>query len=186
MSPLAGQLSYLFASMVMTGFHVYQTFSVRTASTYYDDGKILSTNYWSLAMLIFSYGGLGLFGIAFLTQLMALFGLFVPLNLFWWTSGLGLLGFTYELTLAVFFFLAYDGARALLTSSNATTAATAVKLVAKVFEDILTVTALELWFGFMYITWKDGWMAAQWANLSEESKHEYREEAYLAALEASG
>ena len=135
--------------MVMTGWHVYQTFSVRTASTYYDDGKILSTNYWSLAMMIFSYGGLGLFGVAFLTQSMALFGLFVPLNLFWWTSALGLLGFTYELTLAVFFFLAYDGARALLTSTDATKAATAAKLVVSVYDDIMTVTALQIWFGFI-------------------------------------
>ena len=91
---------------------------------------------------------------------MSLFGLFVPLNLFWWTLGLGLLGFTYELTLAVFFFLAYDGARGLLTSTDATKAATAAKLVVSVYDDILTVTALQLWFGFIYITWKDGWMAA--------------------------
>ena len=97
--------------MVVTGFHTYQLFSVRTASTYYDNGAILSTNYWKFAMMTFNYGGLGLIGIAFLTQLMSLFGVLVPINIMWWTTGLGLLGTTYQLTLAVLLFLAYDGAR---------------------------------------------------------------------------
>ena len=107
---MGGQLMYLMASMVVAGLHAYSLFRLRSASTYYDAGKILSTNYWSLAGLVFDWGGLGLVGLVFLTQLMAIFGLFTSLNLFMWTVFLGSIGTLYQMTIAVLYFLAYDGA----------------------------------------------------------------------------
>lgn len=58
--------------------------------------------------MIEHYGGLGLWGIAFLTQLLATFGIMVGINLLVWGMILPLGGLIVELCVGVLGFMAYD------------------------------------------------------------------------------
>ena len=62
------------------------------------DSTLGTTNFNTLANQVLSYGGLGLWGIAFLTQLLALFGLFPEINYLVWYVGIGILYGTVGMT----------------------------------------------------------------------------------------
>ena len=58
--------------------------------------------------MIENFGVLGIFGIAFITQLLATFGIMVDINLLVWMMVVPLGGMLIELTVAVLSFLAYN------------------------------------------------------------------------------
>ena len=118
--------------MVLASLNSYSLFVLRSESNYYDAGNILSTNWWSLAGLVNDYGGLVLGSMAFLTQLLALFGILVELNLLMWTTILGTIGLTYQLTLTVLYFMAYNSAN----SKKSEKVATADALMSLILTDI--------------------------------------------------
>lgn len=67
-----------------------------------------NTDYYKLIHMIENFGVLGIFGIAFLTQLLATFGIMVDINLLVWMMVVPLGGLILELTVAVLSFLAYN------------------------------------------------------------------------------
>lgn len=67
-----------------------------------------NTDYYKLVHMIENYGMLGLFGIAFITQLLATFGIMTDINLLVWMMVVPLGGLLLELTLVILSFLAYN------------------------------------------------------------------------------
>ena len=120
LNPFLAQTVYLFTALVMGGLHAATLFRYRTASDYYSNGDILSYNFWKLAALIFDWGGLSLWGIAFLSQLLSFIGgFFASLNLFVWYYIVGGLGATSAISVIVLYALTYDGAHSELKNTDA-------------------------------------------------------------------
>ena len=109
MSPFGSNLAYF---MVAGGaaFNAFQYgMRYRSKSTYYDDAKIgTDTNWWKTSDQLRNYGGLVLFGTLAVTQLLAMFGIAVPLNGTLWMLGGGLGGMILAGTIGVMRFLGYE------------------------------------------------------------------------------
>ena len=81
----------------------------RSAETYYDAGDVLGdTNYWQLLNTIGGNFWLGAFSLAFVTQLLAIFGIANGINLLVWTVGLGGIGGLVNLVTSIMAWYTYD------------------------------------------------------------------------------
>ena len=108
-NPMSGQITFLLVALGVTVGSALKLFRYRSESTYYDAGKILSSNYWKLGDQISLYSWLGLGGVAFLTQLLSVAGIAVDINIMVWMVVLPLVGGLVGLTYSILMFLAYDG-----------------------------------------------------------------------------
>ena len=147
------------------------TYSTATDTTY--TGWISGgTDWWNFARLTKGYGILSLVGIAFITQILATFGIVPELNGMIWTLGMGiglpLLASVY----LVFLGLAYEGAFGQLASDTANAVAIS-KYIETEFGSFLGMTGL-LWveFAMNKKAWTDGTLGVKPAEPEEEVTEE--------------
>ena len=106
-SPALGQLIYTLLPMIAGTYHGISLFYFRKYPDHYERDQLTSPLNWRMwAMLIQDWGGLGVWGIAFLFQLISLFGAGGELNMIIWYWIVGITGGTAVLTVAAFYFLA--------------------------------------------------------------------------------
>ena len=108
---LLSQVSYLTLAAVQVGLLSLVIFALRpkmTSVSQAASATFTNTNWYNLSNLIAGYGLLGLFGLAFVTQVLSIFGIASFVNVLVWLVGVGLLGGTVVLTALVFNFLAYN------------------------------------------------------------------------------
>lgn len=110
--PILGQVAYLSVALLATTAHYFQAFRWRTNTksgvSYYENWTKLAmgTNYWEYANMINNYAGLGIWGIAFITQSLSFAGLLAEINVMTWTYLVGLIGTIIGVVYNVFYFLA--------------------------------------------------------------------------------
>lgn len=85
MSPMMSNVTFFGVAASWAAYSALEAFRYRSASTYYDSAKILDTDeYYKLSDTVKFYGGLAVGGILAVTQLLAIFGIAVPLNATVW------------------------------------------------------------------------------------------------------
>ena len=98
---------YTLLPMIAGAYHGVSLFYFRASSTYFDVDPI-NPNWRKWASLIQDWGGLGIWGIAFLSQLFSLLGVAGELNMLVWYWIVGILGGMTVLTVGAFYFLAIN------------------------------------------------------------------------------
>lgn len=81
---------------------------------------LTTPNYYELAFMILDYGRVGLYGIAWITQLIATFGALSSFNRIWWLYGIILLGSLLDGAFSVFILLGLEQAHAKNTTVGMT------------------------------------------------------------------
>lgn len=100
-----------------------KTFRYRSNENYYDSGATTSTtNYWEYSNMISGYYFLAAFSIAFITQLLSMFGIANEINLYVWMGLLGGLGGLVELVSGLLMWYAYDEAYVMYEDEDSTSA----------------------------------------------------------------
>ena len=107
---MEANITFLVVGLVHTAAIGLKMFRYRSASTYYDNGDVLGTNYWKYASQLSGYFWLAGMGIATVTQLLSMFGIANEINLLVWTVGLGGIGELVSLVTSILMFLAWDKA----------------------------------------------------------------------------
>jgi len=109
LNPASGQLTYTVASLAVTVGIALQLFRYRAQSDFYSDGDIvLGTNYWRIANYIRGYGGLAIWSLAALTQLLSVASIANDVNMVVWQYGVGYSGTLLEFVAFMFDYAAYD------------------------------------------------------------------------------
>jgi hypothetical protein len=124
--------------------------------------------------MIEHYGGLGLWGIAFLTQLLATFGIMVSINLLVWGMILPLVGMIMELTIMVLAFMAYNQFwdQATMASPNAYSAA----YLNAMDREMALHTAEHVAAAFELYMEYGNWIWGAYMNSDDMTKKEWRKD----------
>ena len=137
-----------------------------------------NTDYYSLMHKIEAYGGLGVWGLAALTQLLATFGIMVGINMMVWglvvPFGAGLI----ELAVAVLGFMAYNQFWDQYQASNATAEA----YMATMEREMAQHTASHVAGAFELYHYMSSWVWAAYEAASEEEKAKFREDKEFLAM----
>ena len=175
--PMDGNLAYLgvavgaVVDLVMHGF----IWHLDDADTYSQAASGASnTDYYALLHKIELYGGLGIWGIASVTQLLATFGIMVGINMLVWGMILPLGGLVVELAVVVLGFLAYN--QFWDQATMATPNATAGSYIASMERDMAYHTAAHVAGAFELYLEMGNWVWAAYMNSSEEAKAGFRED----------
>ena len=130
------------------------TYSTATDTTY--PGWSTGTDWWNLARLTKGYGILSLVGIAFITQILATFGIVPELNGTIWTLGMGIGLPVLASVYLIFLGLAYEDSFSQLSTDTANAVAIS-KYIETEFGSFLGMTGL-LWveFAMNKKAWTDG------------------------------
>lgn len=135
-------LMVAFSGMLQIGL---KTFRYHSDEDYYVYGATTSsTNYWEYANMISSYYFLAAFGIAFITQLLSMFGIANEVNLYVWMGLLGGLGGLVEMVSGLLLWYAYDEAHVMYYEDDSTTAeVTAAAVVMGAIKEEMMMGAIE-------------------------------------------
>ena len=151
-------------------------FRYRSSTTYYDSGDVLGdTNYWQLVNTIGGYFWLGAFSVAFITQLLAIFGIANGINVMVWAVGLGGIGGLVNLVTGIMSWYAYDLAYQ-LTEDSSTSAADlldAAVVMAAIKDDVMmsTLDGLTTELGLASVS-EEWFMWNMWKAEGEEKMEE--------------
>ena len=116
---MEANLTFLFTALGVSLSSGLQLFRYRSNEDFYIGGEYLDFNGWKMANLLQDYSFLVLGGIAFITQLLSMFGIANEINLLVWMWGLGFVGMLVEAVAGFMMFYAYDSAYTLSTSDDA-------------------------------------------------------------------
>jgi hypothetical protein len=175
--PMDGNLAYLSVALgacmelVLYGF-VWHPSDSDTNSQLASGSA--NTDYYSLMHKIEVYGGLGVWGTAFITQLLATFGIMVGINMMVWGMVLPLVGGLLELTIAVLGFLAYNQFFDQATMATPNAYASAYGGVME--REMAKHTASHVAGAFELYLEMGNWLWAAYMNSSEEEKAGWRED----------
>ena len=111
---MGGQLTFTLVAAVALTFTSLRMFRYRQFGTYYAAGDVTGTNWWLIGNMISQYSALSLWGLAFLTQLLALFGVLNKVNFFVWEIGIFRALPLLSLVGAIFSYIAYEKAYGLV------------------------------------------------------------------------
>ena len=175
-SPLQGQLAYTAVAAFVTAHVALSAFRYKPFASYYTDGDTIytTTNWWKLSAQIGSYGALGLYGLATLTQLLSLFGVASETNVLVWQYGVGIAGMVVKAAAGILLAIAYEQAWTISQDGANANQATAATVLAEIEQGMIEKGALEASSTFTLYSQYENWMAAQWAGFSEETKAKYQ------------
>ena len=131
-----------------------------------------NTDYYDLMHMIENYGGLGVWGIAAFTQLLATFGIMVGVNMMVWGMLVPVGGMLLELTMAVLGFLAYNQFFDQYEANNAT----AYSYMARMEREMAYHTASHVAGAFEIYHAMPSWIWGAYMASSEEDKQVWRED----------
>jgi len=152
-----------------------ELFRYRSASTYYDDGNISSTNWWKLANLIEGYASLSIAGILTISQLLSMFGVGASVNMMLWGYSTMLvmplvMGVTEMMRWA-----GYDAAYVICQDSSSADQATGCTVQETLETEMLMCAVKEIGHGIALAESYESFMHAQFMQLSEEQQKEMME-----------
>lgn len=106
---MQANLTFLFTALGVSVGSALQLFRYRSDEDFYLIGEQLTSgNTWKWANLLQDYSMLALGGIAFITQLLSMFGIANEINLLVWMWGLGFVGMLVEAVAGLMMFYGYD------------------------------------------------------------------------------
>lgn len=171
MNPLMGQIAFLLMAVFKTYNSSMKLFRYRSASGFYDAGKMGSkTNFWQIANLVGDYSQLAIFGVAAVTQILSMAGLFSSINYTVWKYGI--IGWYPMIQSVVWFlrFFAYEQ-----EYSNKTDAAkysAVVKATVRTESKYAAVAQAAMIITFAMQ--KDNWTMAQYMAMTPEEQAAWR------------
>jgi hypothetical protein len=137
-----------------------------------------STNYWDLATMIADYGMLGIWAAAFVTEILATFGIAPEVNVMVWAFGVGLGGLVISLTYNILMFLAIQTAYGISSDSTKSSWSAAASVQAAIQQDWISSNAAAGFIGMCLFTAYGNWWASMEAAMEEtEETEEQTEEA---------
>ena len=165
-----------FANVVGLGMKHYR---YRSSETYYDDGAVLGdTNYWQLVNQIGGNFWLAAFSVAFITQLLAIFGIANGINVMVWAIGLGGIGSLVNLVTSIMAWFGYDLAYQIAddSSNSASDLLDAAVVMAAMKDDMMwaTLDGLTTELGLASVS-KEWYMWNMWKAEGEEKMEEGKE-----------
>ena len=164
--PFMGNLTYLLVAAGVTTHAALQAFRYTSKTGYYTAFLTgTGTNWFEIGDMIQNYANLSLFGIAFITQLLALFGILTWLNALVWFWGIMLVGGLVNGVAMFFKFLAYDNCWDKLNGCS-----TSVKA------DMVANTAMSTSVSLTLYMQAENWMWGVWEGQTQEEKDAQVEE----------
>lgn len=151
--------------------------------TFYE-ADLGSTNYWELGTLIADFGMLGIFGVAFVTEILATFGIAPELNVMVWAFGVGLGGLVIGLTYNIMMFMAINTCYGINSDSSKATSATypAGILMQQIQFDWLMSNAAAAMIGWVLFSAYGNWWESMDSQIVDEDE-EMKMEEETAAVE---
>ena len=138
------QVTFFVTAMMSSLAIAASLFRYRSSATYYDDGDVLGTNYWKLANVYGGYFWLGAFGLATVTQLLALFGIGNEINVAVWIYGLEVVGGFVTLATSIAMLIGFDSAYTIANdSSNSASDITNAATVQAAIKDDMMMGTLD-------------------------------------------
>merc|ERR1712113_934901 len=131
-----------------------------------------NTDYYDLLHMVGDYGGLGVWGIATLTQLLATMGIMVGINMMVWGMLVPLGGMLIELAYMVLGFLAYNQFFDQYEANNST----AYSYMAALERETAKHTAEHVAGAFELYHAMPSWIWGAYMNSSDEEKAKFRED----------
>jgi len=116
---MEANLTFLFTALGVSLSSGLQLFRYRSDENFYIGGEYLDFNGWKMANLLQDYSFLVLGGVAFITQLLSMFGIANEINLLVWMWGMGFVGMLVEAVAGFMLFYSYDEAYKLTLSDDA-------------------------------------------------------------------
>ena len=174
-APWAANLVYLFIALGMTtraGLNLWRYENgIRQVADFveYDIAVLLKTNWWKQGWYLSRYGDLAIFGVAFISQLLALFGVAIAFNMSVWVWGVGVAGALVNLVAGIEWFLAYNKMH---TEENETVKANVERMW---MEQSIVNSAM----GLLAYEWGMPWMMA---NMPKDKKSEMKEDMEMFSL----
>jgi len=184
--PILGNIAYISTALLAATAAGIRQFRWRAdddtyAGKYYAiwtalEADLGSTNYWELGTLIADFGMIGIFGVAFVTEILATFGIAPELNVMVWAFGVGLGGLVIGLTYNIMMFMAINTAYGV--NSDATKAgASAAGLVMKLIQsDWLLSNAAGAMIGWVLFSAYGNWWESMDSQIEEEDEETAMEE----------
>ena len=176
-SPMTGNLAYF---SIAAGFCA--DIALRTFLWHADNADTLSqaasgsgnTDYYSLLHKIEAYTGLGIWGLAAMTQLLATFGIMVGINMLVWSTLLPLVEGGLAIAVAALSYLAYD--QFFKQSTLATPNATAGTYLAAMEREMALHAANHIAAHFEMYHEAHNWIWAAYMNSDPDTKKEFRKD----------
>jgi len=112
-SPMMGAITYLIIALLVSFDALMHLFRYSSLKNYYnmyatDTTGLVLTNWFKIGDLIINYTNMVVYGVAFITQLIALFGILGDINMLVWVWGVMVVGGLAELVGGLFYWMAYD------------------------------------------------------------------------------
>ena len=170
LSPFMSNLGYAMVAGGVAGSAAMDAFRYRSDSKYYDGAKDSSfTNWWKTSDIIRLYGGLALGGTLFVTQLLATFGIAVPLNGLIWMLGGGLGGMILAATITIMRFLGVEAGVAAYKKADTSSKAGTTMWESIRYDDTMDM-AKEAAGMVALATAAEGWYFNLWNYASDEER----------------
>ena len=174
-NPMEANLAYLgvavgaVVELVLHGF-VWKDSDIATLSQAASGSG--NTDYYDLLHMIETYGGLGVFGIASVTQLLATFGIMTGINMMVWGTVVPMGGMLIELVYGVIGFLAYNQFFEQYEASNSS----AYTFMAMMEREMAMHTASHVAGAFEIYHAMPSWLWGAYMAADEEEKAMWRED----------
>jgi len=166
------QWTFFMVAFGQTAMLALDTFRYKSASTYYDAGSVLGTNWWKMSNQLSSYSGLVLWGLATITQLLSMLDweTGVIANLVVWTIGLGQIGMLLSTIAGFMNFYAYNSAFGIKEDSSRSTAdvTNATAVFAATEQEMLEKTVNSVGVSFAIYQHAEAWAMAQVYALGDD------------------
>lgn len=171
---MQANVTYLLTALSLTVHAALVQFRYRNVTDYYSAGDALSQNYWQLLNNVWNFFTIGFMGIATITQLLSMLGLFAEINVMVWMYG-GMLDMVISLVTSLVAMYAYDAywSESQASTSNSADAATALS---NLESDMLAMTAYSTAAGVNLWMHSEAWMMAQFMALPEETQEKWMAE----------
>jgi len=170
MSPMMDHLKLVMVAGGWAASGAMMAFRYRSASNYYDSGKIGDdTNWWKLADQIRNFSSLGVGGVLALTSLLASFDIANSVNMMAWQY-LGLGSMLAGMAVLAIRFMGYDAAYNHSVGSDAAKALSGKSVMANIKEDGIIDALMEASSIIALASAKEGVAYSYWNKLDDAAQ----------------
>lgn len=176
--PFMGQIAFTMLALGNATGIALDLFRYEKDTVYTYGDELRWFNSWKIYKMVEQYGGLTLWSVAAITQILSFAGIAVDINIMVWLYGVMMGGMWLSGLVGLLQFIAYDSAYALSQETGTDVASlkkkgTGVALMPEIENDMLmtsameTATTLAIWAEF------NNWMAGQWSALPKETRDQW-------------
>lgn len=166
LDPMSGQITYTLVALGAVVSAAMDLFRYRP-STFYDSYDTVSdTNWWKYANLVGSYAGLTLGSVAFITQVLSIFGIAAEINIMVWMYGVSLGGLIIGMITGALRLWAYE--QAWSSAEDGTNGASSIAY--NIRQEMVEVSAMSSSSTLALWTEAANWWAAQMMALPQDKE----------------